>query len=140
MPFFKSTYNILTKPDEDEVFDKNWMDRNSVYIPPNKEWDYARELQIEDIDLWEVIEERSGGLGIYAAWDPYAEFYLITTGFDLRNSQYVINGAVYTYKNIETYYGHNATKRVYERAKQLGIVLPIYKKWVDSEAVQTYTN
>ncbi len=50
---FKSTQNIFK--DLQEYFDPNWMDSNSLILPPKKEWDYKRPMQIEDVDLWEVI-------------------------------------------------------------------------------------
>ena len=78
MPFFKTTYNILTKPWEDEAWDDNWMNSDTLILPPKKDWDYKRELTIEDVSLWEVIYQQGGGLALYASWDPYAEFYLIT--------------------------------------------------------------
>ena len=81
MPFFKTTYNILVRPGEDELFDPNWMNSDKMILPPKKDWDYSRELQIEDIHIWEVLYEASGGIGIYAAWDPFAEFYMFTTGW-----------------------------------------------------------
>ena len=49
MPFFKSTYNILKRPDEDEVFDPNWMDSDTLKLPKHKEWDYGRQMYIEDV-------------------------------------------------------------------------------------------
>ena len=120
MPFFKSTYNILKVVDSDEVFNENWMDSNSIVLPPGKDWDYSRELQIEDIDIWEVIYEAGGGWGVYAAWDPYAEFYLITTGTDAKYNRSTVNknGAInYTDKFFETYYGKGAQKNVQKRMK-----------------------
>lgn len=142
MPIFKSTYNILKKPDEDEVFDENWMDSNKLFVPQNKEWDYSRELNIEDIDVWEVLYESGGGVGVYAAWLPYAEFYLLTTGPDLRN-QWVglLNGVEYSYndKFYETYYGKNAQKDVMKRCNELGIFLPKHYIWVDNDKMDLYT-
>jgi hypothetical protein len=74
MPIFKSTKNIFV--DNNEYFDPNWMDSDRIILPDTKEWTYDRELQIDDIDLWEVISEFSGG-GVYAAWCPYAEYYMV---------------------------------------------------------------
>lgn len=121
MPQFKSTVDILKTPCHDEVFSENWMDRNDVFIPPNKPWDYKRELKIEDIDIWEVLYQAGGGIGIFASWDPYAEFYMVTTPND-----------------IETYYGADASKKVFNRAKSLGINLPIFKNWVEDTDTWLY--
>lgn len=121
---FKSTHNIFT--DFGEVFDNNWMDSNSIVTPPNPKWDYKKQLQIEDIDIWEVIYEQGGGIGVYAAWCPYAEFYLITTGW--WNSP----------NNIETYYGPGTQHKVQKRMKELGIVFSVNEHWVDPEEMWLY--
>lgn len=142
MPTFKSTYNILKKPDEDEVYNPNWFDTPFLQLPPSHPWDYKREMKIEDVDIWEVLVEHGGGLGIYASWCPYAEFYLIATGSDFRN-QWIdtLDGILYNYNDIffETYYGPMAQKKVRQRAKELGLVLPNFKVWVDPEDMWLYT-
>ena len=138
MPAFKSTYNILVKTDEDEVFNENWMDSNNVIVPPKTNWDYQREIQIEDIDIWEVLYEAGGGIGIYAAWAPYAEFYLITTGPDFKNKPRIFNNFRYDHKQIETYYGPNAQQKVQARAIELKIPLTINQVWVDPNDMWLY--
>jgi hypothetical protein len=135
MPAFKSTYNILTKQDEDEVFNHNWMDSDKVVTPPRVEWDYSRELTIDDIDIWEVLHEQGGGWGVYAAWCPYAEFYLITTGLDARNDPKFFGLHMYHGREFETYYGPGSQNKVYKRAKELGINLQIYQNYVDKDRV-----
>lgn len=129
MPTFKTTKNLLTNPWEDDLFDPNWMDSDTLKLPPKKDWDYSRELNLEDVSIWEVIYEASGGIGIYASWDPYAEFYMVTTGWipGTRNDRV-----------IELYYGIGSGKKVFERAKSLGINLFIYKHWVENEDMWLY--
>jgi len=127
MPFFKTTKDILKTPWEDELFNPNWMDSNTLILPPKKEWDYARELQIEDIEVWEQLYYEGGGLGVYAAWDPYAEFYMITKKyFTILND------------GIETYYGENAQKMVQKRIKELNIPLETKQFWVEPEDMWMY--
>jgi len=141
MPVFKSTYNILTKPDEDEVFNPNWMNSDKLILPPKANWDYAREMQIEDVNIWEVLYEESNGRGIYASWDPYAEFYLITTGLDFKNDIRWINNHPYQNRTFETYYGPMAQSNVYNRAKELGIgPIQVNKVWVENEDMWLYSN
>ena len=123
---WKSTYNIFT--DLQEVFEENWMNYETIQTPPRPNWDYSRELQIEDVDIWEVIFEQSGGVGVYAAWCPYAEFYLIRTGWRMAQQG----------KEIETYYGAGASEAVQKRAKQLGIPLYASKVWVEPEDMWLY--
>jgi hypothetical protein len=127
MPFFKTTKNILTTPWEDELWDDNWMDSDKLVLPPKSDWDYRREMQIEDVSIWEVLYQQGGGIGIYAAWDPYAEFYLITQHhFSVRTNA------------IETYYGADAQKEVKKRAKELGIKLQDHTIWVEPEDMWLY--
>ena len=139
MPQFKSTYNILKKVDEDEVFESSWMDSDKLQLPPRIDWDYKRELFIEDIDIWEVLYQQEGSVGVYAAWCPYAEFYMITTGADWSNKPFEIDGRQYMHKNIETFYGPEAQKKTYARAKELGIDLPVYKNWAENDEMWLHT-
>jgi hypothetical protein len=140
MPFFKSTYNILKKPDEDEVFNPNWMDSDKLVLPPSTPWDYNRDMIIDDVDIWEVLYEATSGIGVYVSWQPYAEFYLITTGIDTKIPPNMINGSPYFDRTFETYYGPTAEKQVYQRAKELGINLNLYKVWVEPEDMWLYQN
>ena len=123
MPFFKTTYNIYT--DQGEYFDSNWMDSDKLMLPPKTDWDYKREMKVEDVNLWELIGEL-GIVGVYAAWDPYAEFYLIKTSPN-ENSL-----------SFETYYGKGALKKVKKRMKELGFTVPKIKHWVDPNDMWLY--
>jgi len=106
MPRFKSTQNIFK--DGLEEFDPNWMSKPFLELPPSIPWDNSKDLQPEDIDLWEVVAEMSGPTGVYAAWLPYAEFYMI-----------VHNG------NIDsTYYGDGSDKYAAKRCEELRIPYP----------------
>jgi hypothetical protein len=128
MPFFKSTYNIFTKPWEDEVWDDNWMDSDTLVLPPKKDWDYSRELTISDVSLWEVIYQKSGGIGIYASWDPYAEFYMITDRFHTSQND----------PHIRTFYGAGAIHQVVDVMKQRNIPFSLQKYWVDEDKMWLY--
>jgi hypothetical protein len=122
MPIWRTTHNILKAPWEGDVFDENWMNYNTIQTPPYKEWDYKRELKLEDVSVWEVIHEGSGFIGVYAAWDPYAEFYLVTTGCC----------------KMETFYGKGAQKRLKEYLKEHGIKLNKNEVWVEAEDMWLY--
>lgn len=121
---FKSTANIFK--DFGEVFESKWMDSNKIEVPPHPDWDYSRELQIDDIDIWEVIYEQGGGVGVYAAWCPNAEFYLVRTGW--WNAP----------NDIETYYGAGANAKVQARMKELGIPFVTHQVWVEPEEMWLY--
>lgn len=125
---FKSTQNIFK--DFGEVFESKWMDSNVLGMPPKYDWDYSRELQIEDVDIWEVIYEQGGGVGVYASWSPYAEFYLIRTGWWNDTKGY----------GIETYYGPQSQQKVQQRMKDLNIPFALNETWVEPEDMWLYEN
>ena len=122
MPFFKTTYNIFK--DKGEYFDPNWMDSDTLVLPPQTQWDYQRPMQIEDVDLWEVIYEAQ--YSIYASWSPYAEFYMI-----LPTVSYGTSG-------VELYYGAGANKKVLQRMKDFNFFIPNNKIWVEPEDMWLY--
>jgi hypothetical protein len=128
MPFFKTTKNIF-QPWEDELFSENWMEANVPYHPSTKIWDYKRKLTIEDIDIWEVIYEQGGGVGVYASWEPYAEFYLIRTGWREELAG----------RGLETYYGPGSQNKVIKRMKELNLPIPHNKIWVDAGDMWIYS-
>lgn len=76
MPRWKSTKNIFV--DGGEVFDENWMNHTTVQAPPSIPWPGDVPIRFELVEIWEVITEQSGGIGVYAAWLPYAEYYIVT--------------------------------------------------------------
>lgn len=122
MPFFKTTYNILIKPDEDELFDPNWMDSDTIFLPPKTNWDYARELKIEDVSIWEQIYASPGYFELYASWDPYAEFYMI----------------IWPRKKIQTFYGQGALEQVKKLVLENNIPVSFHPTWVEPEDMWLY--
>ena len=119
MPRFKTTQNIFK--DYSEFFDENWSNHSTIQLPPKKDWDYSRELNLEDVDLWEVLYEGSG-TGVYAAWSPYAEFYL----------------AKVSCCNLETFYGVKAQERLKKYLVEYGINLHENLIWKDPEEMWLY--
>jgi hypothetical protein len=128
MPFFKSTHNILKKPWEDEVWNPNWMDSNTLVLPKHTKWDYKRELKVEDVQIWEIIHESGGAQGVYAAWEPYAEFYMIRVGFRLEDKGW----------GVETYYGPGSQQLVMKRMIELGYPVNVDQTWVDNDDLWLY--
>jgi len=83
MPRWKATEQILNLSKDGEFFDENWMNYDKLwqYAPKPIPWDENRSIRFEDVDLWEVITEESnnqGFFGVYAAYQPYAEYYIVT--------------------------------------------------------------
>jgi hypothetical protein len=138
MPFFKSTYNVLVQQDKDEVFNANWMDSDKLITPPKTDWSYDREMKIEDVNIWEVLYEASAGIGLYVSWDPYAEFYLLTTAFDEKNGFRWIEGSPYVGRIYETYYGAGAQDKVIQRARELNIPLNFSTHWIENDQMWLY--
>ena len=128
MPFFKTTHNILNTPWEDELWDDNWFDSNKLVLPPNKEWNHKQELKFEDVQIWEQIYFESGGTGLYAAWEPYAEMYFITKNIHTHDLN----------KYTEVFYDKNAGSRAYKKAIELGMPIYLNKIWVEDEDMWIY--
>ena len=87
-------------------------------IPPA--WDNVNPITVEDVSFWEQIYYKAGTVGIYVAWSPYAEFYLI-----------VYNLYSHLDQGTETFHGTNAHNDVCVRAAQLGIKLVPTHVWVE---------
>lgn len=88
MPRWKATEQIINLHKDGEVFDENWMNYHSIfqYMPEPILWTEKRPPRVDEIDIWEVISEESNGrglTGVYAAWQPYAELYVVTHNWRL---------------------------------------------------------
>lgn len=116
MTIFKTTSEILDTPWEFQYPD------NSIpaIVPDKMEWHGIRDMTIDDVKIWEQIYYQGGNVGIYAAWNPYGEFYMITYNLYMDNNF-----------GIQTFYGPNAASQVKEAANKLGIDLDVKKIWVD---------
>jgi hypothetical protein len=106
--FFKQTKEILSNP---------WQCTSQLTsvnnVPHKTPWDSTTPITIDDIFLWEELYYKPGNIGIYAAWNPYADFYMIT--YDLFLDTDV---------GIEVYSGPTASEDIIHKALELGIVLP----------------
>jgi hypothetical protein len=127
MPFYKTTKNIFI--DHGEYFDQDWMNYEEVYVPSNKKWDYKEELKLEDVDLWEIIWESD--FGIYAAYEPYAEFFLLKYPLSFMEDHPEL-------PPYETFYGKLAQQRLLAHLSKWKIQLPINKIWVDDDELWLY--
>ena len=80
MPRWKATEQIVNFYRDGEVFDENWMNYDNIfqYMPDPTPWTENRPPRVDEIDIWEVITEIGGPIGVYAAWQPYADLYLVT--------------------------------------------------------------
>jgi hypothetical protein len=121
MPAFKSTRDIFNPNEHSEAFDPKWFDSDNLVLPAKTSWDYKRELQIEDVNIWEVIFEIGSFVSLYAAWDPHAEFFL-----------FLYHGTA------ETFYGKGAQKKLKIRLDALEIPYSLHKMWVDPSQMHLY--
>ena len=124
MPFILKTFKHI----ESSIWDNKYLLSSNVEIFLKK-WDYNNPVEILDIELWEELYFSPGVLGIYAAYNPNIEFYIIVHNLFL-NFDY----------GIEKFYGVGASKNLYERSKKFGIILPTVRYWVDQEDLDLYTN
>ena len=114
MPTLRTTTDILTIPWEVTTLP-------TTLDEPTAHWHYIREMEINDVSIWEEIYRQPGNIGIYGAWAPHAECYIIVYELFLENKN-----------TIEKFYGVNAAKDLWKRATELGIELPMYEIWIDS--------
>ena len=100
MPRWKVTEQLLNLSKDGEVFDENWMNYNSIfqYMPTPVPWSETRPPRVDEINIWEVIVEMTGPLGVYAAWQPHAELYVVT----------------HRWRIVQEFSGWNANKRLEE--------------------------
>jgi hypothetical protein len=76
MPRFKTKYNVFEN--NDELYSEAIAKENGIYIPETWDWENNSQIAVEDVIIWECLFEQSGLSGIYAAWAPYEEFYIVT--------------------------------------------------------------
>ena len=62
----------------DELFSEEVAKENGIYLPETWDWNEPSQIAVDDVVIWECLFERSGLSGIYAAWAPYEEFYIVT--------------------------------------------------------------
>jgi hypothetical protein len=109
MPTFKNTLDIMTNPWNEGFSCSNASAR---MLPSKNKWTKKEEITIQDVILWEQIYYEAGNVGIYAAYNPYAEFYIITYNLFLDSDN-----------RFETFSGETAAQDCYDRAVKLGIKL-----------------
>jgi hypothetical protein len=120
MPVYRTNQDIF-KTGANEVFESKWFDSNVIVTPKKGKWDYKRELTVDDVEIWEAIYEDNWGLGIYASYEPYAEFYMI---------KYVDHKGV-TIK--DTFYGAGSQDKIIKFMLENNIPFATHKVWVENE-------
>jgi hypothetical protein len=116
--------------DLEEIKNNPWQTRGGStenYQFSQTAWDYSNSIELIDVYLWEQLYFQPGNIGIYAAYDPHVEFYIIVYNLFANVAQ-----------GIETFYGPGANKQVWKSAKRLGIILPIETIWISKKETDLY--
>ena len=108
MAILKTTQHIFNHPWEEELVELP----SSSYLPKVNKLKIDSNVILSDIKLWEQIYYKKGNIGIYAAWDPYIEYYII-----------VHNLFINTTVGVEEFFGEDASTKTWERAREYGINL-----------------
>jgi hypothetical protein len=122
MPFFKTTANIFK--DNGEYFDENWLEKK-YHLPEKTNWKYDKQIFIEDVDIWEIIHYNSHGPSVYAAWSPYAEYYIIVHPY-------------FSKLPLEEYYGEGCQVKLQKRMTDLNVPFSTNLIWVENEMLKFY--
>lgn len=100
------------------IIDNVWGDERdgecilntSSPIPLYDEWDYSISIDITKIKIWEQLYHEPGNIGLYAAWSPYIECYIL-----------VHYPFLDTDNGIVVYYGNDACYNVSAIMKELSV-------------------
>lgn len=122
MPRWKTTQSLLS--DDREYFDENWMNYESIdqYSPKGKIWNEKRKIQFQDVDLWEIISEWGGPGGIYAAWSPYAHYFIV----------------IHNYQLVHEFWGISGEKELQKFMKKNNIPFSKNKVWIEDCEMKYY--
>ena len=119
------TMSILFKTNK-QILETAWDHRirvGSSTLPHKELWNSDTDIDVNDVLMWEQLYYQEGHVGIYAAWNPYNEFYIIVHNLFLDSPV-----------GIEKFRGFDASEQVYSRAAELGIELPASDKWISTPA------
>lgn len=126
MPRWKSTEQIINLSKDGELFDENWMNYHSIYhyMPNPTKWKENRLIKFEDVDIWEVIAEITGPISIYAAWQPYAPYFVVIKNWTIEKE----------------FWGTEGEQRLHQYMINHGINISLNQLWVDEEDISLYKN
>lgn len=106
MQVLKSTHEILNSPWDFKTSPRTLP--THFKKPPS--WDKDVPPTINDIMIWERLFYQPGSIGLYVAWSPYAEFYMIVHNLFLNDD-----------KSIETFFGNDAYLEAKKRMSDFNI-------------------
>lgn len=109
MPVLKNNLDIFTNPWTYEFDQENIASR---HLPATYDWDKDVEITKNDVIIWEQLYYESGNVGVYVAYKPYAEIYMITYN--------LFFGTDYEF---EIFVGDSAEQDCRNKAASIGIIL-----------------
>ena len=118
---FKTTEQILNEPCQPSFLNVVLPAIKFEVAPPSVPLDSSKEIELADIKLWELVYYKGLHIGIWAAWNPRAEFYIVTYNMFLDIPQ-----------GTQIFSGPDAKRQIWKLAKELNVTLPINKVWVDN--------
>lgn len=91
----------------------------------SRDWHYVNTMQISDVAVWETVYYESGVVGVYAAHDPYAEFYAVVPCASCDR--------ISTWR---TFWGQSAGSQAQQwLSRELGIHLDTAQTWTNLIAI-----
>jgi hypothetical protein len=118
---FKTTEQILNEPCQPSFLNVVLPAIKFEVTPSSVPLDSSKELELADVKLWELIYYKGAHIGIWAAWNPRVEFYMVTYNMFLDIPQ-----------GTQIFSGPDAKRQIWKLAKELNVTLPINKVWVDN--------
>ena len=102
------------------IFEAN----TSSPIPLYNKWNYADILDISKVKIWEQLYHDPGNIGLFAAWNPYIEYYIIVN-YPFLNTNY----------GIITYYGEDACRDVVNHMREISVNFEVSRISLPSVAI-----
>jgi hypothetical protein len=105
---------ISTSDIKNNSWSQRNYDKNFLLTPPSDPWNLNSDPDLEDIRVWEEIYYDPGIIGVYAAWDPYCEFYIIDYPF-IKDTD----------KRFLKFYGFESSDKIQKILKKYNIEIPL---------------
>ena len=103
----------------EEIFNHKFDKKYCQHIS-SKNLQITTDPSVADIEVWEEIYFKPGVIGVYAAWDPYCEFYLVYYPVLSETNFHSL-----------TFFGEDASNKVQKLLAKYDIQLVTNNIWVD---------
>lgn len=117
MIIIRSTHDILRHPWKINFSEQTQISGTKIPLS----WQSPQEITLDDVTFWEQLYFQPGNMGIYVAWSPYAEFYMV-----------VHNLYSYAARGILTFTGNSAHEQLQNYVIPLQINLTVRRVWTAS--------